>query len=132
MIELDYAFLADYAAIQESKLTAVGASFTRMMVREMPGQVMLSVAGRVRVSTDIDELNLAVRATAPDQTYQLDGTLTISDLKHLAEYGEGKRGAMFALQFNLPLTTFGTYVIEVDILETEGVDRILKFEAVSL
>ena len=132
MIELDYAFLADYAAIQESKLTAVGASFTRMVVREMPSQVMLSVAGRVRVSTDIDEVNLAVRATAPHQSYQLDGTLRISDLKDLPEYGEGKRGAVFALQFSLPLMEFGTYVIEVDILETEEVDRVLKFEAVSL
>lgn len=103
-----------------------------MVVREMPSQVMLSVAGRVRVSTDIDEVNLAIRATAPHQSYQLDGTLRISDLKDLPEYEEGKRGAVFALQFSLPLMEFGTYVIEVDILETEEVDRVLKFEAVSL
>ena len=115
-----------------SKLTAVGANFTRMVVREMPSQIMLSVAGRVRVSTDIDELNLAIRATVPQQSYQLDGTLRISDLKNLPEYGEGKRGAMFALQFSLPLMELGTYVIEVDILKTEEMDRVLKLKTVSL
>ena len=128
MIELDYAFLAEYATIQDNKLTTIGASFTRMQVLTIPTEATLSVAGRIRTPSDIDELTLHVRATPPNQSYQLDGSLALNDLTSLPEYGEGRRGTVFALQFTLPLTDWGLYTIEVDLDETEGIDRTLKFE----
>jgi len=128
MIELDYAFLAEYATIQDNKLTTIGASFTRMQVLTIPTEATLSVAGRIRTPSDIDELTLHVRATPPDQSYQLDGSLALNDLTSLPEYGAGRRGTVFALQFTLLLTDWGLYTIEVDLDETEGIDRTLKFE----
>ena len=83
MIELDYAFLAEYATIQDNKLTTIGASFTRMQVLTIPTEATLSVAGRIRTPSDIDELTLHVRATPPDQSYQLDGSLALNDLTSL-------------------------------------------------
>jgi hypothetical protein len=45
--ELDYAFLAEYAAVSpHGTLTAVGASFTRVAYPSFPAQQLMAVAGR--------------------------------------------------------------------------------------
>ena len=48
MLDLDYAFLADYATIQNGTLTAVGASLTSLEVDSLPSVAMFSFAGRLR------------------------------------------------------------------------------------
>lgn len=126
MAELDYAFLADYAAVQDGKLTAVGASFTEMRVPALQGETLLSIAGRIRCLAAEETLEVAVRVVAPDDTYRLEANMHISDLDGYPTYAE-KRGVLFALQMRVPLITTGLYVIEVDIDGTEGIDRILKF-----
>jgi hypothetical protein len=135
MLELDYAFLAEYASIQGSHLTAVGASFTRMEAQEMPLQAFFAVAGRIRCDEpERESINLTVRVTSPGEeplrieaTNQLDASEAT-----VRPYCGHKRGVVFALQMALPLMETGTYAVEVDIDGTEGVDRVLKFELASV
>ena len=66
MLELDYAFLADFATIQDGTLTVVGASFTRMVVTEYPTFALLGVAGRIRCDEpDRNTINVTLRITSP-------------------------------------------------------------------
>ena len=66
MLEFDYAFLADFATIQDGTLTVVGASFTRMVVTEYPTFALLGVAGRIRCDEpDRNTINVTLRITSP-------------------------------------------------------------------
>ncbi|MBS5975988.1 MAG: hypothetical protein E7A72_08060 [Actinomyces urogenitalis] len=135
MIDLDYAMLADYAAIQDSKLTVVGASFTRVLVDQVPMQAFLAVAGRARCDEpDRQDIGLTVRVISPGEeplVIEATNRLDASEEVHPPYLGH-KRGIIFAVQIAIPLLTTGTYTVEVDIDETEGVDRTLKFEAACL
>lgn len=135
MIDLDYAMLADYAAIQDSKLTVVGASFTRVLVDQVPMQAFLAVAGRARCDEpDRQDIGLTVRVISPGEeplVIEATNRLDASEEVHPPYLGH-KRGIIFAVQIAIPLLTTGTYTVEVDIDETEGVDRTLEFEAACL
>ncbi len=134
MLELDYAFLAEYASIQDGKLTTVGASFTKLRTPEMPTQDFLAVAGRIRCDEPKREtIGVTVRITAPgDEPWAIEATnrLNASEAEH-TPYNGHRRGIIFALQMSMTLVEFGTHTVEVDIDETDGVDRVLKFETIS-
>ena len=127
MAELDYAFLADYAAVQDGKLTAVGASFTLMRTPVIPGETILSIAGRVRVTTDEKDLEVTIRVRAPENAYVLEFNIRDDDLQTYPRYAD-KRGILFAVQVRVPLISVGLYEVEIDLAETASVDRVLKFE----
>lgn len=131
MLDLDYAFLADYATIQNGTLTAVGASLTRLDVDPLPTVAMLSVAGRLRCDEpERNSISMSLRIIAPGN----DGTaieatslLDASEVTH-SPYRGHRRGIVFAVQVSLPLLVPGTYRVEVDLEETDEIDRVLYFE----
>lgn len=130
MIELDYAFLADYAAVQDSKLTVVGASFTQLRVPELPVQFMLHIAGRVRCSPDISEAPLHLTITPPDESYRIEADVSLGVPPDSVPYGSppGTVGLLFAVGAPMPLPVSGLYEVTIDI---EGVRvRTLRFEAI--
>lgn len=131
MLELDYAFLADFATIQDGRLTVVGASFTRMVVTEYPTFALLGVAGRIRCDEpDRNTINVTLRITSPGvepTTIEAINALDASE-KTNPPYDKHRRGIVFAVQVNLPVLEEGTHTVEVDLDETDGVDRTLKFE----
>ena len=131
MLELDYAFLADFATIQDGRLTVVGASFTRMVVTEYPTFALLGVAGRIRCDEpDRNTINVTLRITSPGvepTTIEAVNALDASE-KTNPPYDKHRRGIVFAVQVNLPVLKEGIHTVEVDLDETDGVDRTLKFE----
>lgn len=128
MIELDYAFLADYAAVQEGKLNVIGASFTELRTESLPSETMLSVAGRIRSSVDVPEIEASIVISPPDGSFSLAADIIIDDLQELTHY-DGKRGLLFAVQLMVPLPSEGLYKVELDIKNTEHpIDRVLKFD----
>ena len=131
MLELDYAFLADFATIQDGTLTVVGASFTRMVVTEYPTFALLGVAGRTRCDEpDRNTINVTLRITSPGAEPTTIEAVNALDASEKANhpYDKHRRGIVFAVQVNLPVLEEGTYTVEVDLDETDGVDRTLKFE----
>jgi len=125
MAELDFAFLADYAAIQNGKLTAVGASFTHVRAATLPAMQTLSVAGRVRAREDTPPIALGVAVTGPGGSYELELASVLRRQPDMLAY-DGKVGLLFAVTMNLPLLTEGLYVVRIR-LDGEDVRR-LAFE----
>lgn len=134
MLDLDYAFLADYAAIQEGKLTTVGASFTRMRVPVVPTQAFFAVAGRIRCDEpDRQDVGIRIRVVGPGDeplTVEAENRLDISETTN-PPYDAHRRGTIFALQVGLPILVAGTYSVSIDLEDTEGIDRLLRFEVES-
>ena len=122
--ELDYAYLADYAAVEGGRLTAVGASFTHVQTATLPVVKMLSVAGRVRTSDDSEGFRLGVMLRSPDGEWALgfDGFVDAAGARPY----DGKKGVLFALQTSVTLTTAGLYTVDISI-EGQPV-RTLKFD----
>jgi len=123
MIELDYAYVADHAQIAEGKLTAVGASFTQVVVQEFPAIIPLSVAGRVRASEGTQNIPINVKIRPIDLEFELnfDGELSASNSLPY----EGKVGVLFAMGTQVPLTKAG--LVEVIIESPNNFVRRLAF-----
>src|SRR5699024_3870914 len=77
MAELDYAFLADYAVVENGRLTAVGASFTHLQVPSLPFQKSLSAALRVRVPAAASTFDLKIELRAPENAWVLGADLPV-------------------------------------------------------
>lgn len=124
MATLDYAYLADYAAVESGKLTAVGASFTHLRVPALPQARLVSIAGRARLPEAEDGFELSATISAPEGQWsiRLEGYVDAPD----AEPYDGKKGILFAAQAMVTLTGEGLYVVEV-FLDGESV-RTLKFD----
>jgi hypothetical protein len=123
MIELDYAYIADHAQISEGKITAVGASFTQVIVEQFPAVIPLSVAGRVRASHGTTEIPISINIHPEDMEFDLhfDGKL---DASNSLAY-EGKVGVLFAMGTQVPLS--GPGLIEVIIKSGDNFVRRLAF-----
>jgi len=114
MADLDYAFLAEYATVQDGKLTAVGASYTHLIVPQLPISHLLSIAGRVRASVGTDRIPVSIGVVAPDEQYTLQfGTELIPD-DTTRPYGD-KIGVLFAATVGITLTTPGLYTVNLSI-----------------
>lgn len=131
MLDLDYAFLADYATIQNGTLTAVGASLTSLEVDSLPSVAMFSIAGRLRCDEPTrDAVSMSLRIIAPgDEGASIEATniLDASESTH-PPYRGHRRGIVFAVQVSLPLLTPGLHQVEVDLEDTDGIDRVLRFD----
>ena len=125
MAELDYAFLADYAAVEDGKLSAIGASFTRVVVPGFPTQLRLHVAGRVRTEVSDWGCDLQVTVTAPDGSFQLEGSLALQ-AEDAVPYRDDLVGLLFAVGMELPLQAPGLCEVRLQ-LDGEQV-RMLRFE----
>lgn len=107
-VELDYAFLAEYAKTESGTLTTVGASFTEVRVVSFPALMDIAVAGRVRRKVEDEPPTLKIEFIGPDQD-----TLIIveNDLKapHDSVEYSGKTASVFAYRGPLPLEAPGLY-----------------------
>lgn len=114
MAELDYAFLADFATIQEGRLTAVGASFTHAFIPQLPAVLDFAVAGRVRVREDEDPPELELQFKAAQSNVNLTVTGTIEPSPHSRPY-DGKVGILFTLAAGIQLLSEELVTVEVHV-----------------
>lgn len=112
--KLDYAFLADFAQVVDNKLTAVGASYTYLLTHKVPAQHMLSVAGRVRASSDVQVVPLHVEVEGPDAAYSISVDLELEGAGQIRPY-DGKIGFLFAVTLPIPLVSTGLYSVYLDV-----------------
>lgn len=127
MPELDYAYLADYASVQGDKLTAVGASYTRLTLATVPTGHLLAVAGRIRTTVNHPELGLDVEIVSPGDNYTLKFDAELAATPEMQPYAGGKLGLLFALSTIIPINVEGIYKVNL-YLEGE-LARALAFEA---
>lgn len=117
--ELDYAFLAQFASVENDRLTAVGASFTRLGA-EVPSRIQISLASRIRATKDSDDFSVQVRVTSPQDEYDIgvEFMLSPSDAKH--PYGpDGRVGMLMAMNLDIPLVSHGLYNVRLLIEDEE-------------
>lgn len=124
---LDYAFLADYAAVQpQGTLTVVGASFTFMQVERFPLARQLGIAGRLRVAEGADPVAMTITFRGPgDDAPELA-------VEMLATHGperayEGRVGILFAVNTAVPILEPGLHRFTIQ-LDGKAV-RVLAFDA---
>lgn len=124
MAELDYAFLADYATIQDGKLTAVGASFVQLRA-PLPFIRAITVAGRIRTPQDAGDIELSAEFEAPGDTPVFRSSTTLSHSVSSQRYAD-KVGILFVVTQQLRFTETGLCAVR---LRLDGEDvRTLKFE----
>lgn len=126
MAELDYAFVADYARVEPGgKLTAVGASWTHVIVPAFPTNHLMAVAGRVRADENDPPCQLAVSLAAPNDSFKLTYNVELHRDLSVRPYA-GRIGHLFAIMTGLPLLSEGLYEI---LIELDGAHaRRLAFE----
>lgn len=115
MAELDYAYLADYAAVQDGKLSAIGASFTHVVAGAIPTGMSVGIAGRIRTSDHMRTAALTVRITAPDDTFDLELSGVVAAADAVRPYGDGKLGLLFALNAQVPVLAEGLYTFDIEV-----------------
>jgi hypothetical protein len=124
-VELDYAYLAEFAQVSNGKITAVGASFTHVSASAFPLHFAVSVAGRIRVSKETETVALSIGVSPESGEYKVDfdGLLSTSGSR---PYGE-KIGILFALTTQVFVPRPGVYEFKISL---EGAPaRDLKFQA---
>jgi len=121
--ELDYAYLADYATVENGKLTAVGASFTLLQVPTLPYNRTIAIAGRIRAPESTTHVPVQLIIAAPHQEWELSlGAEIVTDGS--LPY-DGKIGVLFAAVAAVTLTETGLYVVNIEI--DGALARTLKF-----
>ncbi|SHG08594.1 hypothetical protein SAMN05443575_1329 [Jatrophihabitans endophyticus] len=122
MAELDYAFLAEFASIQPNgTLNVLNASYTSVTVPMLPGQHLLSIAGRVRAQEGEPPNQLTIRVrNAP--VFELAMEVPLADSSASRPY-DGKVGRLFALTTLIPTPAAGLYEVLVE-LDGEQVRRL--------
>ncbi len=125
--ELDYAFLASYAAIRDGSLTALDASFTVMAFQRMGSIVHFSLAGRIRADEQAQSVPMKVELFMPGDPIPVRASIDIDLSTEGAARYDGKLGLLFALQFDAPVTAEGLCQVRILIDNEEA--RVLKFDA---
>ena len=118
--ELDYAFLAEYARVDPSgSLTSVGASYTHVGIPMTPTQHLLSVAGRIRITTESPSVLLRVVMRDAAKTMSVSYETTLEPVPGARVYAGNKLGILFALNTLMPIIELGSYevVLELDDVE---------------
>lgn len=116
--ELDYAFLADYAQVQNDKLTVVGASFTQMFTPSFPADLNFFIAGRIRVPEQEHFFELDLRVQMPNVAGEDPFTITMNGHNMAdpnAHRYDGKYGMLFTAGISAPAFTEGLVEVLVDI-----------------
>lgn len=127
VIELDYAYLAEYAVVADGKLTAVGASFVQVEV-PLPIHHRFAVAGRIRSSLDVGPYDVQFVLRSPNGKYETSTTGTVHpDDPDSTVYGN-KRSTLFVMNTVAALIDPGLYELFVIVAGEES--RRLAFEVV--
>ena len=108
--ELDYAYLADFAQVSDGKLTAVGASFTHMLVVALGEPKPLFLAGRIRVAENSEPLEVGIKVSGPDNTFTIEASFVMGAGPNQLAY-DGKVGLLFAAGMTVPLVAEGLYEV---------------------
>jgi len=122
VIELDYAYLADYATVADGKLSAIGASFTHAKVAPGVESMNLSLAGRFRAPEDTTGARVQVEVQGPGDRFNVKADAVIEVTNPGRPYG-GKIGILFAFNLTIPVVGTGLYVVTL-YLEGEQVRRL--------
>lgn len=115
MAELDYAYLADFATVQEGKLSAIGASFTHIAAVTFPSALQTSIAGRVRTSLNEGPIALGVKITPPGGEYEIEFSGMLSPGDTIRPYAGDRLGVLFAFNAGIPLPSAGLYEVTLSI-----------------
>ena len=107
-VELDYAFLAEYAKSDRGTLTVIGASFTEISVKTFPSLMDLAVAGRIRKSVGDPDPALKIDFHDPDGGVLISVEGNLEDDADSVKYA-GKTASVFAYIGPLPLVKSGLY-----------------------
>ncbi|MDY5786073.1 DUF6941 family protein [Corynebacterium sp.] len=125
--ELDYAFLAEFAKIDNGTLNVIGASFTQVDATSFPSMLELSIAGRVRRLEDDEPPLLSIRFFEDQDDSELVSMEGILEDEENAVRYAGKIASVFVLRGPLCLTKAGLYKCEISL--NGKVVRTLAFEA---
>ncbi|MFF2296983.1 DUF6941 family protein [Arthrobacter sp. NPDC058127] len=127
MAELDYAFLAEFAKVENNQLTVVGASYTHVLAQTLPVNHLLYVAGRVRIAESEPAPTLSIKFRSPAEGLEIGVDSTLSTQP--ARPYDGKIGLTFAVGLGVPLMAEGLYEV---VIELDGVQvRRLAFDLAS-
>ncbi len=111
-VELDYAFLAQWARVNgDGTLTAVDASFLR--VSGLPGSLFpMAIAGRVRFLGEPYSADLLIELEGPGASVAFSATVTADET---SSYGDGRRHSLFALTTQVPIIEPGEYRVTISL-----------------
>lgn len=125
MAELDYAFVADYATISDSKLTVIGGSFVELTVPAFPSIQNVAVVGRLRDKEDFEPFTLTIEFRLPDggSDIVVTGTITSENVDHVYD---GKSAVLFCADQVLRFDSPG--LVEVHLAVNGEHVRTLKFD----
>lgn len=129
MADLDYAFLADFAQVENGRLMVIGGSYTHATLRDqpLPASWITSVAGRVRMREGDGPVDLGIELGPDDGGYLINLGHVLTPDQAARPYADGKVGVLFAATLSIPILNAGTYTCRVS-LDGEHV-RTLRFEA---
>ncbi|ROP61327.1 DUF6941 family protein [Curtobacterium sp. PhB115] len=129
MAELDYAFLADFAQVENGRLMVIGGSYTHATLegRALPANWITSVAGRVRMREGDGPVEMSVLLGPDDGAYEIAFSSVLTTDQGARPYGDGKVGVLFAATLTIPILSAGTYTCHVRLDDVEV--RTLRFEA---
>lgn len=112
MAELDYAYLADYAQIENGKISALGASYTHAVLGALPGAWMTTAVGRVRADEGTDPVQLTLHLTPPDGSFEIHYEGLLEQQPGFRAY-RGKIGLLFTVTMQMPVTSEGLYTLDI-------------------
>lgn len=117
-LELDYAMVAEFAQVQNNRLTMVGASFTQLFTAQFPVNLSFSVAGRVRVPDEMPGFNFDITARLPnipgEEAFEMQINGHYFTDPNVHRYA-GKHGMLFAVGMNIPAFSPGIAEIFIDL-----------------
>jgi hypothetical protein len=118
--ELDYAFIAEHAQVASGKLNVMGASYTHLIVDDLPSLHTVAVAGRVRARKDFGPVEVALIFSSPagETQYSIEGAIDIESSEDVRPYGD-LVGLLFASTLTAVLPVEGLYEVR---LKVEGVE----------
>ena len=125
MADLDFALLADYAAVEHGKLNILGGCYTHVR-QDQPGTHETYVAGRIRTTGNEAQISLGVSVAAPHNLYQIT-TESPVPAPEGPTYDGSHKSLVFAARLAVPLVKSGRYEVTLSI-NAEPV-RTLVFEA---
>lgn len=125
-VELDYAMLAEYAKVENDKLTVLGASFTQVFVPSLPTLIRFYVSGRFRVPEDVEAFDLDISIHLPGaeaSKMEINGEFEVEGHPHV--YSD-RFGALFSAEVNAPI--FESGLVEVFVIVNGETARRLAFD----
>jgi hypothetical protein len=118
MAELDYAYLADYAQIENGKISALGASYTHAHVQSLPVTWMTTVVGRIRATEGEGPVPISIKITPPNDAFEINVAGALQPGPGVRPYA-GKVGLLFTFTAQMPLTVEGLYEVLIFINEEQ-------------